>query len=293
MASVASTTIASGGGTGVTITKPTGLAVGDLLVAVLSSGSDDSTTGSDVWDTKSGWTDVATNRYFSRLALSIQYKFAEAGDVAASDFTFTKTGSTFFITRGSLLRCLGTVPSPLSPVGVTDTTNVSSSSLTLSGSLTPYTPNADNSIVIFQSAFYGNSVNGIGSYNTVASGITFTELYDLRGSSSLSPRSSFAYGVQATAAELSEYSAVASLGAITLHAAQFLVLVSPSDAAVANTLVTTNSSDFTQPTFAEATTQNNLTTTTTETFTQTGIGTSPTQWTNEAKPSTTWVNETK
>lgn len=69
-----------------TLTKPTGLAVGDLMVAVLFN------TGSATWDTLTGWTAVGTAQDTIENGIarvSVQAKIAEASDVSATDFTFT------------------------------------------------------------------------------------------------------------------------------------------------------------------------------------------------------------
>lgn len=75
------------------INKPTGLAVGDLMVAGIWGDRDGGTSA--VPDTLSGWTSVRNlNTGSSNGFLSVQTKIADSGDVAASNFTFTATGST-------------------------------------------------------------------------------------------------------------------------------------------------------------------------------------------------------
>jgi len=87
------------------ITKPTGLAVGDLMVAMLGGHS----AGSGLsFATLSGWTlgsnlqDLVGGGF---TYSSIQYKVATSGDVAASDFTFT--GASMDETGGTMLRVSG------------------------------------------------------------------------------------------------------------------------------------------------------------------------------------------
>ena len=70
-----------------TITKPTGLAVGEVLVVCLFRSNRLDSTG--ILTTPAGWTLHTTQSDGGRVALSILYKTATSGDVAASNFTFT------------------------------------------------------------------------------------------------------------------------------------------------------------------------------------------------------------
>lgn len=72
----------SGAGT-VTINKPTGLQVGDLMVASFASGS----TNAVAWTQLSGWTEVLDSGT-DRPCMGIQWKVATSADVSASNFTF-------------------------------------------------------------------------------------------------------------------------------------------------------------------------------------------------------------
>lgn len=78
-----------------TITKPTSLAEGDLLVAGILLNSDGS--GSVIIDVPSGWTEQesvsAPSSGNYRIRLSIFTKEADSSDVAASNFTFTESGT--------------------------------------------------------------------------------------------------------------------------------------------------------------------------------------------------------
>ena len=86
----------------VTITKPTGLAVGDLLVVTLVFGQNDTTP------TPSGWTVIRNNSVDLGTDGDVAafYKVADSGDVAASNFSFDVTDTTGNI-AGSLYRISG------------------------------------------------------------------------------------------------------------------------------------------------------------------------------------------
>lgn len=76
-------------GASVIITKPTGLAVGDLLVAVLFNFD----TSERAFNTPSGWTVGVASFGNNNVVCAIVHKTATADDVAASNFTFSAAGS--------------------------------------------------------------------------------------------------------------------------------------------------------------------------------------------------------
>ena len=75
---------------GLTLTKPTGLTVGDLLVAGITI----SGFSSPVITAPAGWTTTDTKTLSNDARTSIFQKVAESSDVAASDFSFTATANT-------------------------------------------------------------------------------------------------------------------------------------------------------------------------------------------------------
>lgn len=72
----------------IVVTKPSGLAAGDLLIGFCSQRN-----SSGAWDTPSGWTLIVNQSGPGDLEISIFAKVASAGDAAASDFTFTYSPS--------------------------------------------------------------------------------------------------------------------------------------------------------------------------------------------------------
>ena len=72
-----------------TVTKPTGVAVGDLLVAVLFAvEADVGSLAGESWTLLSGWSNAGSVLNGVTNAVSFQYKLATSGDVSASNFTF-------------------------------------------------------------------------------------------------------------------------------------------------------------------------------------------------------------
>lgn len=99
--SVSTATIATSNA--ITITKPSGLAVGNLMVAGVLSGIGVTTR---TWSPPAGWSGVQSSaQEFSNL--SVYTKVADSGDVAASNFTFTLSGTWAGYTAGSILRISG------------------------------------------------------------------------------------------------------------------------------------------------------------------------------------------
>lgn len=104
--------VATASSTTVTITKPTGLAVGDLMVAFLNA-TGNTSSGLGTWTQLSGWTALTTNNWYhtsGNVAITnvAQYKIADSGDVAASNFTFTYSSSTSL--SGAIYRITGQRP---------------------------------------------------------------------------------------------------------------------------------------------------------------------------------------
>jgi hypothetical protein len=107
VSSVARNTIS----TTLTITKPTGLAVGDLMVAHLVRSDNDQ--NSRTWSL-SGWTSAVDTQGndtgTSSSGMAALHKIADSGDVAASNFTFTVSSAADFL-AGAIYRIDGHAPS--------------------------------------------------------------------------------------------------------------------------------------------------------------------------------------
>lgn len=96
--------------TSIVVTKPTGLAVGDLMVAFLAI-----LDGASTIDVTSGWTDcgqgeVNISASGSTMRARVLYKIADSGDAGATNFTFTLTGGTTDFVGGAIHRVSGQNP---------------------------------------------------------------------------------------------------------------------------------------------------------------------------------------
>lgn len=129
--------LAGGYSTTMNITKPSGLAEGDLMVAVIASGRNNADLSSPA-----GWDEITVSN--STYPLSVFSKLAEASDVAASTFAFTQslTGDI----KGSLIRITGAT-TPAVVASATNATSIVAPSVTAT---------ADNQLVIRACAYLGD-----------------------------------------------------------------------------------------------------------------------------------------
>jgi len=280
--------------TTVVVTAPTGIIVGDLLVCFLTAYSGTGTGASSI-SLKSGWSSAGSNEWQTRLIQSIQYRVADSSDAAASTFTFTGDAESPRFS-GYMIRTSGQNASV--PLGYVDTYSSGTiNSASFSATVDAYTPNTDGALVVINYAGFSNSGSGgsatfsgyAGVQNTTLAG---TLTASVSGGSTVIAGSS-AYGIQSTDSEITGFTATLSR-AIPNHYGQIAVFLPPVNQSGTNTLVETTTTTFTQAGTCDTIGGTNvLTEGTGVTLAQTGKGTSPTQWTNEAKPSTTWTNEQK
>lgn len=163
----------------VTITKPTSLAVGDLLVAHLYFDDGSGSPGS--YTIPSGWTEqfnvLTTGASFNPCRLQVLIKVADSADVAASNFTFT--GPAAGTTAGGLSR----VTSYGKVSGSTTTTQNDSTSSPVSFS--GFTPDRADCLLMVFTCILGSasgSTPSLGTVSVATSNPTWTERYDLNGS---------------------------------------------------------------------------------------------------------------
>lgn len=149
-------------GTSPVVTKPTGLAVGDLMIAgimVVDGGTA---------STPSNWALQETDNV-GQLALYIFTKFADSSDVAASNFTFTTDQAAF----GSLFRITGATEIDVS-TSVTFGNN-SSTTKTAAG----VTPTLGNLLyMIFAGGTDGVAAPSFSNYAMATSNPSWSEAFD-------------------------------------------------------------------------------------------------------------------
>lgn len=155
----------SSSGTSLVISKPSGLAVGDLMLSAIRHDNGDGMTN------PSGWTTFTTTfNPFNNVRLC--YKYAVSGDVSASDFTWTLGSST--VSAGGIIRI--TSPSPL--IGSALLAGGQSNTATPSIS-TGVTPTRADSLLVQFWFYQSNSNDSLGGYAIATSNPTWTEQYDV------------------------------------------------------------------------------------------------------------------
>lgn len=158
------------GANSVSPAKPAGLAVNDLMIAQAVS---DGTSSDQTMSAPAGWTQIRQNSTGTFRGFAIFSKLADAADVAASSFTFTR-GDTNGVIKATVfaVHANGLVPS----VNVFDgTTRTSSSGALTTGGVTPTL--SDALLTILASAS-DNDSETFGSYSIVNNNPSWTEAYD-------------------------------------------------------------------------------------------------------------------
>ena len=145
-------------------TKPSGLAEGDMMIALLTF----DTNGSDPITTEAGWTQMYYNTTGLRAAGF--YKVADADDVAASNFTFTYQSS-ITGSGGSLMRWSG-----VGQINAGSQTRINSSTNTPTFT-TGVTPSVANSYLIF--VYFSSYAHTVSSYAITTDNPTWTEITDI------------------------------------------------------------------------------------------------------------------
>jgi hypothetical protein len=156
----------------ITLTKPTGVAVGDLLVAVISRDIGDFGTDTP----PSGWTILRTDQNSGAHYVSIYYKIATSTEVAASDFTFVNavTLSPNMAAAGIIFRITGHSPGTPIWASAADVSIDNTAAPSFSNSITPAIA---NSMLFIVASGYDNN-NAIGGYAIATSNPSWTEVLD-------------------------------------------------------------------------------------------------------------------
>lgn len=270
MAAVQSlTTQAMSVSSSIVLNKPSGLAVGDLMVAVLinQNGITASPTGFTAVTTAAGTPDVA-----------VQYKVADSSDIAASNFTWTVSGDWG---GGVLYRITGfnTSDEISSAVNAISTgSNQNTFALTV-------TPPVADCILIFAGGTYITTTNSptFSAYSVVTDNPTWTESLDSFVQDSGTTAGGFcAYAIRNAVTATGDASFTSS-NSFTDSSAVMVCIYSTIPVNVTDTITT---SESILKTLAKIITD---TISTVETF----IKEKTRLWRNESKPTTVWIDEDK
>lgn len=282
---VASSSTNSAAASSVVVTKPTGVAVGDVLVAIVTAYD----TGAIELDTPSGWTRQHYPTSPTNRRWALYTKIANSGDVSASDYTFSTGGAANAVIAG-IARITGAASG--NEIAATEYDEASSTaSPSFTGTSTP--ASADTLVLM---AICTNGTAGVPTVSSYAStpAMTWTEVFDASlDFSSEDPSVALASAVTANTTQITAYSASLSTSKSTIWGS--LLLIQPvvnASADVGHLAVT--------PTLV------GLETTNTATASVGHLNASPTligldavsssdgtQWTNESKNTSIWTNESK
>ena len=165
----------SNNSTTLTLTKPTGLAAGDLMIAVL--------TYSDGTESQfyalTGWTAVIGTDD-GDLVTTVLCRVADAGDAAASDFTFTKTAGDEVVNLcGALFRITGAGFTGSANITAQDKGTSSDASAIYTGGITP----TADSLLMFIATSGAVSTTASG-YAIATSNPTWTERVEITSTDS-------------------------------------------------------------------------------------------------------------
>jgi hypothetical protein len=271
------------------VTKPTGLAVGDVLLALTSVEGASSTTPPGGWST--GTVPLDLGRYTDYF-----YKTADAGDVAASNYTFATNSDT--AEYGYACYRLSGAVTTADPIIQTRTVSTDDTPTSISESFaSSITPPDGTGVIIFvgkDSQTSTGTTCTLSDYAITGGSITFTERMDEVGSSGIEDGAAIADGVLATSSTLTGITMTASGSKTpeTLLYVNVLFIYPQQDASTAVGFVSATNTAFAPVGSAGTSLTLGLTSTGNTAFAPTGRATTPTQWANETKPSTTWVNDT-
>ncbi|MBL4621025.1 MAG: hypothetical protein JKY89_01365 [Immundisolibacteraceae bacterium] len=160
------------------VTKPSGLAVGDLMIAQFSAES-----GAYTYTPPTGFTLIDTITGGANRASKIYYKVADSSDVAASNFTFTITGGPGQCSANIMAFSGASVPQP-----VYSNSKVVNASSVLS---IPTISVLANSILVQCMVTSTGGTSSASGYAIATSNPTWTEAWDANVSAVISHASAY------------------------------------------------------------------------------------------------------
>lgn len=208
--------------TTLTITKPTGLAVGDLMVAHLVRSDNDQ--NSRTWSL-AGWTSAVDTQGndtgIGSSGMAALYKIADSGDVAASNFIFT-IGSAADLLAGAIYRISG--HSPSAPINTSASAFINNDETpSFNNTITPTF--ADCLLLMLVHHYSGSSsAKETSAYAITTSNPTWTEAYDNHNSTALTIASAYANRPELTATGNSSFT---SSGDNTTDCGSILLAIKP------------------------------------------------------------------
>lgn len=277
-----------------TITKPTGVTAGDLLVIVAGTLGDWS---SGLFPTCTGFTAQVSQLggvtgLNPNSSVVFLWRTADASDVAAANYTIA-FGGTSTLGAASMFRITGWTAG--NPVFSSSSINYTTGTTTVSQSvsLSRVTPQ----LLIMAGCSQYSTIRTASTYQITSAGTnpTWTEVQDTNFEVSFSGVSrihAVAYANSSDLQTITNWGFTYS-GATTATAAFLIVICEPQDSTGTNALFEVQPTIFSNTGVNVDGNGTNALYAVGPTFlTQSGKGATPTVWTNEANGSTVWTNET-
>lgn len=285
--SVSSTSRFDGSGSTITVTKPTGVTAGDLLLTFhtfYETGSNQSIT------TLSGWTLIDSyNAQF--VTVAAYYRIADASDVSASNYTWSSSGGSDEWSIG-MMRISGVAPASTIQASEIDGQTSATTSFTHT---TAVTPANQNSLIVFYAGAADTTILGsaitTSSYTSTPS-YTWTEHIDVGHKDGAANGTSLAVATATNGANTTE---ITSRGATYSEtsgraSASGIIIINTPNAYYGSASLLEPTVTLRSPAGEAGTSGTQALKNVSPTFpAQSGVGESPTQWTQESAPNTTWT----
>lgn len=250
------------------VTKPANLAVGDLMIAVHIASNHNALP--------SGFTSLGTQSdsvttYGSKIA----YKIADSSDVAASNFTFTTTGSE--LQMGAIARITGaSATASYYKYNGASTTNTATPSV--AAGVTPHNNGESNLLMMFW--YCTTTTTAIAGYAIATSDPSWTEGYDLANSTT--ENAGMAYATRSQVTATGNISATGG-GVNSDWAGQLISIPAPFNFSIADSVTVTDAKVISLSILVQEAL----------TLTDTLVSTVQLAWSNVAKNVSSWFNVDK
>lgn len=266
----------------VTITKPTDLAEGDLMVVFITA---QTSSPSDIDFATGGWTEINSNDDGTECWRA-GYKLASSADASASNFSFGLGGTVYG--AGSITRITGGIIDS----GVNAKQKVTTASTTIINTL-DITPSIPNNLILFFGWHAQNTPGTHSNYAIATSNPSWTEAYDFSSTAPTPDYANFlAYASRPETTSTGDFSVdcTATGGSIFAFAVSIIPIVSVT---VSPTVITASFSVQAPTVTGGAVVSPSVISLALNIQTPT-VSTPTPDWTNETKSGTlTITNETK
>ena len=262
----------------ITITKPTGLAAGDLMVAFIAQ--HDTGTAASL----TGWTSLGSQADAGNRVFTVLFRVADSADAAAADFTFTCAGNEKV---GVLVRVTGS--------GFTDADNFQVSiPAFIAGDSTPtFTPGVSviSTSDLLIMCIADDTIGGISAYAVATNNPTWTERTDTQLDSTEDWQVGVATATPTASGATGDFSATAT-GTNAIFGALISITENTNqtvNAAVLSAAFTVQEPSLTSVPAAQTPAVISLV----SSVQAPAVAAAAQDWNNQSKSSTTWTNASK